>query len=201
MVEISNETLALLMVGVIVVVIGAMVSLTWMDYPGITGRAPSDTQPGQTRVNISQQVEIELTQDVIDFGTGYIPGNDPVDLMSNATKPAGWDNSTPYNPDNFNLSNRANVDIQVEIVAAVNADTFIGGTSPAMYYARLTNDGGECSGAFSGWNALGTTPADVCTVWNQGNINDWVTVALRLTVPVDTAGFKNNTITFTSSAV
>lgn len=201
MAEVSNEALALLMVGVIVVVIGSMVSLTWMDYPGITGHA-SQNEEGTTSVNITQQVEIELTQTDIDFGSGYINGTNDLNLSSNDTSvPTNWINETDYDPDNFNLSNKANVAITVNVEASENAATFIG-TGAGMYYARLNNDGGECTGSYSTWQDIsdGSSSA-VCDNWGENNMDSWIDVALRLELPSDAVGYKNNTFTFTSAAV
>ena len=203
--KVSNESLALLMVAVIVVVIGAIVSVTWMGMPGITGRAASE---GTASLNISQDVTIELLTNV-SFGTGTVNTSDTYCVVhsNDSSKPSCWVNTTVYSPTSFIVRNLGNAPMNVTIQTNETAATFIAGTAPNYTYGveSVTSGGATCTAATlaaSGWDNFAAADTEYNLInWTGGCALENVTVAVSIKIPNDAFGYKSSKITFTSNAL
>ena len=203
MVEVSNEALALLMVAVLVVTIGAVISISWLEG-GVTGHATTDTKYGTASVNISESVTIVVAQNV-DFGTGYTNGsNCTLTTLDGTNVPACWTNATAYNPQNFTINNQGNVPFNLTLTSTYNATGFFGVTSPQTYYEFKTvnGTGTGCSGSAAiTWTAFDKTTQLVCGNMNISAGDENLDIAVNITVPSTASGYRNDTITFESTAI
>ena len=196
MAEVSNEALALLMVAVLVVTIGAVVSISWLEG-GVTG---ADTGIGEVSVNVPASISIVVVQNV-SFGNGTVTS--ACTLSSNDTsKPSCWDNSTAYNPTDFLVNNQGNRAMNVTIQSNNTAAGFIGGTSPAYKYSYISCTAGCTALDTAGWHEFTAADTEYGLVnWSAGNYNQNMTVGIQVTIPTDTYGDKKSTVTFTSTAI
>lgn len=197
MAEISNEALAVLMVAVIVVVIGSVVSLTWMDIPDITGRA---TDTGTAQVNVTELVSISLDVSSIDFGDGYVNTTCGTTAILNTTSTGNVECGTfPGTGTDFIVNNTGNVPINLTVSAGADAAGLIGGTSPAYQgRAQDNTESGSCAGTLtSSWQSLSTTAVNLCDNLSYSASADALDTEIQMKIPEDsTKGVLSDTLTF-----
>ena len=204
MVKVSNDTLAILMVAVIVVIIGAVVSLTWLKVP-ITG---AGSEGGIVSFEVAQITTIDLLSNV-SFGQGSINTTfSKCTLESNdSTVPSCWLNTTPYIPDlnNFTIMNLANADMNVSIKTNETAKGFINGTDPTYNWSFLSCSTGCTNNVtereWYAFAAASPTDYEIVGKWVSGSSTENMTVGIQIKVPDDTVGARSNTVTFTSVAL
>ena len=123
--EISNKTLAtLLVVAIVISLAGTFFAMRGVSQVTnyITG-AQSSSDSGTAQVNISESLSIVLTQDSVDFGTGQrnndLAVGSECNITSNASQPSCWNTSgaggswgtTGGGPGDFTLENDGNVNV------------------------------------------------------------------------------------------
>jgi hypothetical protein len=204
--EISNKTLAMLLVVAIVVSLaGTFMSLNklaTLRFPVITGMA-SDT--GTADVEIEETSSIVFTVSAIDFGTGHTNG-------SQASTCSLWSDSggggytaadicvnfTGSGYNSLQLQNDGNMNLSVNLSVSNDGSTLIGGSGPMFRFMGEESGGNPCVGTLqTAWTELvtGASGTSFCDEWDAADANT-IYVHLNLTIPVDASqGVTQSTIT------
>ena len=205
--EISNKTLAMLLVAAIVVSLGGtLVSLNKLsrfNTAGITGLASAS---GEANLTISETVSITLLDGKIEFGSGIVNTTlaaQNATLISNHTNafPRGtWDWTAA---DTFVIQNNGNIEANVSVYAE-DPTSWIGGTLPNAWFAVSGGEGGiaaSCTGdPQTTWDALNNTINEtVCSELEYDPANRELNVSVKVQVPFDAptaTELKQNTVIF-----
>ncbi len=186
--EISNKTLAMLLVAAIVVSLGGtLVSLNRLGEVGVSGYATQ--QSGLANLTIESEVGIYLDDALIFFGSGALNGSladsDQAILESNSTNsyPNGtWDWTTA---DNFGLRNTGNVEANVTVTAE-DPSVWIG-TNAAAWIAVTNGETGKSNACTTDlgddWQTLGTSSVVVCGELENTEANNFINLSVRVKVP------------------
>jgi hypothetical protein len=139
--DISNKTLALLLVVAILTSVGGLTlslnrinRLAWT--PGITGQAISNGN-GRINVSIGGVTSINVTDDYLNFGAcSPVPASGST-FNSNYTNavatPIDTYNCTMVAPDNLTIRNIGNTNVNLTASFATNG-SFIGGLNPQLWF-------------------------------------------------------------------
>ena len=220
--EISNKTLAtLLVVAIVISLAGTFFAMRGVSQVTnyITG-AQSSSDSGTAQVNISESLSIVLTQDSVDFGTGQRNNDFPVgsecNISSNESQPSCWNTSgaggtwgsAGAGPVDFTLENDGNVNAEIQINSTASADFFgtcdvetaITGGDPQYFFAtRNTTENGCRSGGNNTWTEFTAVPQDICANLTYDNTNDEVNISIKIHVPAGPAGVCSNTVDFSAA--
>ncbi|MEA3430524.1 MAG: hypothetical protein U9R08_04590 [Nanoarchaeota archaeon] len=186
--EISNKTLAILVIIAVIVSIGTTVTLLTRLDSGATGAAT-----GLAKVDVTGLVAISLPSNTVDFGSvvqGYT-----ADTTTNSPAP-------------LTVQNDGGVPVNVSIERDNSSSALFSGTgsgdNTATFKFKIDTVSGEPnsfnygSSTTSWTNVPGTTAIeDVITDLNYTNTNDIAEVDLQINVPNDEPlGSKNETLVF-----
>lgn len=192
--EVSNTTLAILLViGIIVAFGGAFLNLNRLEQlTGISGLVTKST----VNVTVASYKAIAVTGE-IDFGSGYVSSGVAAWMDSGDTSTANgtWSWSAAY----YTIENQGNTNLAVWANASQNASYWIAGTSldtDAKAYINGTEPGSDngCSGntigdMSSGQYALNDTGnAQICSDLDEADAADTVWAHVRISVPSDVTG-------------
>jgi hypothetical protein len=165
MAEISNSTLALL----VLVTLGAVVVTTISTinsaqrYTNVVGFATSDTGNISLSINATLAIQVDPGNSTINFGTcapragsSYTCAtNDAVGCDALPSNCSG-DTTTPQY---IRIDNVGNVDANITIQSACTAAQLIGGTGPLLQYQTV-----NCNGTnTTSWTNIPTSAALVCS--------------------------------------
>jgi len=143
--DVSNKTLALLLVVAILTSVGGlMLSLNRLNelkvsfLPAITG-APTSTGSGRVNLSVSSATAISVADGLIRFGActpvpgagSYFMSNSTLNAIDNTT--GMYNCSTMMAPDNITVRNIGNGYLNLTITFAGNG-SFLGGNTPRMWY-------------------------------------------------------------------
>jgi len=198
--EISNKTLAtLLVIAIIVSIGGTLISLNRLSKFGITGFATSGT--AKVNLTVTSSAGITVSQ-AIDFGSGYADTGTNCTMESNLSSGSrstnckgDWaiaiaDPTKRY----IIVQNTGNVPGNITINASANASSWLNsGTGwGAVWYAAINptaNDG--CPDAYQqiSWAPLTTEVSNLCgnstkNAFNYG-VNNTIWVAAKVNAPYD----------------
>jgi hypothetical protein len=186
--EISNQTLAVLLVVAIVASAGQAVLLMPNKHLEATGAAT-----GLAKVNIASIVAISLPTSTVDFGT----------LFQGSTK-----NTTTNSPGPLTVQNDGGVNVNVSLVRdALSSALFSGtggGDSTASFQFKVSDRievGSIDAASQTSWtNVPGTSAiSNVIAGLKYNDANDIAAVDLLVNVPSDEPiGAKNETLVFTA---
>ncbi|MDP3881263.1 MAG: hypothetical protein Q8Q31_00080 [Nanoarchaeota archaeon] len=183
---------------------------------GFTGYATAgNTTSGIINLSVEQGLVINFTTDIIDWGSGSVNTgalNATLDSSRNSTQKVlngNWSGSTNNRTNGLILQNIGNVNATIYLKTALNASSFLGGTSPLYQYNVTNNETGSCgqSNATDGNATLGlyydvNTTGDgtkVCDWFNFDDLRDTLTIHVLLRVPSDSkTGNLQDTITATA---
>ena len=198
--EISNKTLAVIVVAAIVVTLGSTALILRMGSPVITGMATNVS--GTAAFNISGITSIRITDAAIDLGSGSVTAGEDFAVIDTV---ANVDNGTWTTPDDgFVIENDGNLDADISVNASELASSLIGGTSatPSVKWkARGTT--ANCQDAvISAYQEITTTStASFCDNLSYVDASDDIGMDLQLTIPSDaTPGERTLIVTFTATA-
>ena len=188
--DISNKSLATLLIVAIVVSIGG----TWLvlnQAPGIlqiTG-LQSSASTGQVNVTIETVGSIRFANNTLNFGQGRVNtslGNDRCILDTNGTNDFSkcinfTTNGAGSNHGALELENDGSTNATIQLLFDKNADTFLGGSSSINEFrfnvAQNGTENGSCTNSTGGYGTSGScTPGgdSTCTVapigWADVNI-------------------------------
>jgi hypothetical protein len=210
--DISNKSLATLLIVAIVVSIGG----TWLvlnKAPGlleITGlQSSSDT--GTAQLTIETVGAIRFAVDTVNWSTGRVNttnGNDRCILDTEGTNDGNrCINFTTVNA-GFQLENDGSQNASIQLAFSNDADGFIGGSAGVNEYrykpvANETNSCGDQLLAPIWYEVNTTTPGDViCGTLDFQDGSDSIELDINITIPNDaTAGTKSSTLTATATTV
>ncbi len=196
--EISNKTLAVIVVAAIVVTLGSTALIMRMGSPVITGMATD--QVGTAQFNITSVVSIAIDDALIDFGAGSVTS--PADYAVIDSDTTVTDGDWSGTEDHFEVENDGNVAINITINASNVASGFIGGTSPAYKWMTDNSEAdGTCATPISSYTDATTTTQLFCSNLGFATGADSAALDLQLTIPSDaTPGQKTSVVQFTASA-
>jgi len=202
--EITNKTLAFLLVGAIVIsLFGTFISLSKLNaispgLQGITGLATNGT--GYVQLDVQSLASFRIEAATVDFGqitpnsTGFWISTE----SSNAWSGSANNCSEAAGPcAGIEIENDGNEVINISFNTTADADSLIGGTSPELFF-KVVN--GSRSGTLDGCN--GTIPYGVWTNLTSNTLfeicngsgnagysyiatGDRVTIEFNLTIPND----------------
>lgn len=221
--DISNKTLAILLIAAMVVSLGGTIlslnRLSVFRTPAqqITGYGAGT---GTANLSITQDTTIEVFVNIIDFGSGIVNvsfgcTNATLASSHNDTNwTAEWDTcwADASGPVTFNsgdndivLRNDGNINLTVTMDSTSDtAATFIGGTAdtPLYQYRAFSNETNACDSANNAtWHDVNSSATmAICNKLKSSNDEDEVRVAIKVRIPKDAAGYKEDILTFTSSA-
>jgi len=211
--EISNKTLAILLIGAIIISLGGtLISLNRLArvrIPSITGFGSTDT--AGVNLTISTLAEVNWTTDSINWGSGTVAtglGFCVLDTMQDSLSANCTGFSPPDGGGSLVLENIGNKNLTLNISTSNNASDFIGdgATYNAVYKWNASNlEPSSCPGlaiAEGAWQTASTVHTEVCNTTGGGFLagdgSDTMIFDVSIEIPNDaTPGEKLSTITAT----
>lgn len=202
--EISNKTLAVIVVAAIVVTLGSTALILRMGAPVITGMVTEQT--GTAQFNITSVIAIDIPGALVEFGAGSVVAEYEICYMDTGLGGAADDTgvvdatnctwTTGAISNGFVIQNVGNVEIDVKVNSSESAATFIGGGSgniadPVFQYATdTTAEGGDsvscAGGTIASYTTVSTGAADLmCGNLTFGQTTNEVELDIRVGVPKD----------------
>jgi len=213
--EISNKTLAILLVGAIVISLGGTLislnKLAGVKIPKITGFATSE-KDATVELQIASTVEVRWTINSINWGTGQINSSTPGCTLQSFAPSVG--SNCTGNPgftaqeSGLILENIGNVNASLKIKTGKDAQAFLTGSNP-IYQWKVNNYGTETSSCTpaSGfvldqfYDATINTDKEVCSVFQDANDNDELRFDVKIWIPNTAEGLKEDIITATATQI
>lgn len=216
--EISNQTLAFLLVLAVVISLGGtFLSLKKLDQltrgSGLIGYATSSTL-GAVNVSVSDTTQINFSAANISWGSGSVkPGQSNCTLNTRTANSFGC---TGFNTVNSQLQidNIGNNNVELNITFNKNKSAFIGGNSSLHKYMFKTSNGstGGCLGQISYDNVfyevnsstgdVVNMNATVCTNLTYRPEAFQFNISINITIPFDApVGQKDTLVTATAKSV
>jgi hypothetical protein len=199
--DMSNKSLALLLVAAIVISLGGtMISLNRLNEAGFTGLVG-----GSVNLTISSNASCTVTNNV-SFGTAGQPGS-AVNLSTERDNtPNNFNNCLTGNCEGIEINNTGNVNLRVNFTSNVNATGLLvqqTGLDPTDFIYTVingTDSGGEPGCILNSWNwtnvTNSATPSNICSNLTFDNNNDIVTMEFNVTIESDIlAGTKQALLT------
>jgi hypothetical protein len=206
--DMSNKSLALLLVAAIIISLGGtMLSLNQMSNLGSTKEGPTGraSSTGDVNLSISQLVECTVESNV-NFGTAGKPSG-PVTLSTDTDNSGDGFNNCAVSAtcSGMEVNNTGNLDLSVTFNSTKNGTTLLGEAIPSAsdfrYYVRNGTASGAatgCSGTLGTANNVSLTNNAVCTNLTYIDNNDIITIEYNVSIDQDTPpGSKGATITVT----
>jgi len=204
--ELSNKSLALLLVVAIVISVGGtMVSLSKLNSIRYTGFASSSNSPqGTANLTINSSLVLTFVVSNVNFGTGYTNDSGAgieqcvMDTNGSANSADCIGFNSGVSP--FVLRNDGNKNLNVSISANENATTFISGTNPVFQFFIEDNETGSCTTPNpTVWTDMNTTSVDMCGTGGllaNPSTSDELRIHIKVSVPQDAIpGAKTATLT------
>ena len=214
--NISNKTLATLLIASIVISLGGtLISLNKLSNQQVasatTGRAQQDL--GTASITIQTSVSILLSTDTIAFGTGWINGSNPTcgtNGVNLSTEGSGTndddcfinasDSTAAMLATDFILNNDGTVNASVAIIGPNK--TFLmsqtGAQHTKLNFTWQAVDDDSCLGTLvTGWTEFGASTT-LCDDFNWTDADDDLTIEVNLRFPSDQASgtYSNSSIEF-----
>ncbi|HII72778.1 TPA: hypothetical protein HA265_08535 [Candidatus Woesearchaeota archaeon] len=211
--EISNKTLAtLLVVAIVISLAGTFFAMRGVSTVTnfVSGAATSTS--GQSQVYINQSLSITLRQALVDFGAGYrnltnlgTPSAE-CNLTSSAPKPSCWTTAgSPYAPLDFRLENDGNVFATVTTNSSSGTDFFTGcdlsqsitaGDASLEFAGEQAAESG-CTGTLQTANTTyNNAYQSLCTNLSPSDLTDEINISITLRVPAGPAGNCSKAVSF-----
>lgn len=219
--EVSNKTLAtLLVVAIVISLAGTFFAMRGVSQITNIVTGASVTPSGTAKVNITELTSIVLTQSLVDFGAGFrntsvVTVNQECNLTTNDTTLGQigssdcWINQTEYAPKPFTLENDGNnyVEVSINSSTAVNflTGTPTAGTQHYLFSPADSNDGffkpaeNGCLVAFTGtetWTEFSESNQTICTNMSPYTAEDEFNVDINISIPAGILGEKTTSVTF-----
>lgn len=210
--DISNKTLAMLLVAAVVVSLaGTIISLNKLSSLSTTGYATSTTGTANVQVNTSASIRFAVSS--LNWSSGSV--NSTLGAPLNCTLIVGLANSAGCigftqvtNP--LVLENDGNLPVKVELATDKSAATFIGGNAaggPQFMYNVSNNESDSCyttptpTAYFTDVNTT-STGTQICDTLDFKDANDTLKIYVKINIPYDvTAGVKQAIFTATATQV
>ena len=194
--DISNKTLAWLLVGAIIVsILGTFTALNRIQRLGITGAA-TENATGQTQLQVQTSASIRFADDTVDFGSWQVNASAYTNCTIETETPSASSGciggSAPN--DYLVIENDGNVNFtSVNLKSNATAAQFIGGNSSIVKFQWKIADnetpGPSCSALYQDddWHDVDTSASGVkiCDDFNFLNDKDSLRVYFRIVIPYD----------------
>ena len=222
--DISNKTLAILLVFAMIVSLGGtIISLNRLRLVGVPSAplAGFAVGTGQANLSITQDISISMNESVIDFGEGVIKtgcinaniSNININLtqwanISDPTRDDCWvyNASTTvrvaFPAGNLTIRNEGNVNISLTMASAAQGPTnFIGGLNPQYNWSSRDGEDGSCVNGVrnTSWNPVNASDIKICDRLRYEDGTDELKVAFKIVIPSNAYGYKQDNLTFTSA--
>lgn len=212
--EISNKTLAILLIGAIVISLGGTLislnRLAGIRIPMITGLAIDTAAVG---LDISGLAQVNWTTSTIQWSTGSVVAGKATCTLNSYSDPIDTVNCSGFAAQNAGLvlENTGNKNVSLNISFGKNASTFIGDGSvvTAVYQWNVSNLEADSCGTDtleldSSWQTASTTHTVVCNSTDGGfrfvDNKDRLKFDVMVVIPSDAAsGGKTDSITVTAT--
>ena len=165
---------------------------------------------GQVNLTITQNLTLNVVQDVINFSTGYVNTGEAGAILNtsadgywaSASSVPNWTNTSDYDPRPLQLRNDGNVNASVNISSGKDAATFIGGTTPIYQFngSQAESDSCKDDATLADYTSLTTLGQLLCANLGTAEDEDDLYVHCLIWVPSDAIGTKEDQWTFTASA-
>jgi len=212
--EISNKTLAILLIAAIVISLGGtLISLNRLariKVPIVTGFLPGAPEQAIVQLEITSLVQINFTTDTIDWGSGTV-ATDKNFCVLNSYDAAIGANCTSFtaNTAGLVLENVGNRNVTLNITMQKTAANFITGTGPVCKWNMSNLESNSCPGIAltpGAWQTCATTAVVVCNSTGNGFLstdgNDTLNFDVLVQIPGDAApGAKSNVMTASAALI
>jgi len=213
----SNKFMAtLLVVAILINVTGTYYVTNYYMPEKITGaQAVEDNETGQAQIQITGASGINV-YGAIDFGDGYITESTPIEIDTESFNTNTFNDCT--NTANFpqslglcaglEVENIGNTDVNITVFSSKNAQTFIGGSNPKMYFfgtqgnieSGTTGSGCSVDNLTTTQSELNSTIQTLCSNLTFGIGNNKLTFEMNLTIPDDAPVISNSKMNITFTA-
>lgn len=213
--ELSNKTLALLLVFAIIFSLGGtLLTLNKIKKVGITGMVTNVTS-GYVNASVESRVAANLTLKAVDFGIGYVTmgcNNCTLDTQGGST-PGGCCSDFSTAQRGIVIENSGNQVLKIEVNFSLNASDFIGGDTSINEFKMLVvqNESKSCKTLGATWSSTyanvpiyntGETAGEVCDRLSPNLANDSIRLHINITIPDDaSAGEKNASVIITGTGL
>jgi hypothetical protein len=194
--EISNKTLAWLVIAAIVVsVFGTTLSLQRLNKTSLANGYATSNVTGTASVDVSQSVVLRYTTNAVNFGSGAINssgGYNQCVLSINATTAIGQVGCDGFNATNsggaFTIENAGTSFLSVTLNFSKNATNFIGGNASLTWfkYAISNNETTSCVGTLNntGWTeVIENASVPICTNMSWSDPSDTLRIGVNISIP------------------
>jgi hypothetical protein len=202
MADITNKTLALFLLGAMVVSLGSFI-VSFGAFDTLTGRI-TGTDTAVSNFTINSSLSVVFTVDTVEFGIGSVNATATLNCTLNTSGPGMLNGAS--NPVSgpaclgFNASitplriqNQGNLNVSLNLSFNASADSFVGGTAAANSFSfRPTlNQTGACANAYLAnytvFEISANTNYSICnlTGFNTLSVNRTLNVDLGITIPWD----------------
>jgi len=211
--EISNKTLAILLIGAIVISLGGtLISLNRLariKMPMITGFYGA-AEEAIVQLEIEGIVQVKFTIDTIDWGSGYVNSTATFCVLNSYDAAIGA-NCSSFTPQTAGLvlENVGNKNVTLNISMEKNAADFITGSSPVCKWNVSESESGSAPGLAltpGDWQTCATTAVVVCNSTGNGFLatdsSDTLHLDVLVQIPSDAApGAKTNVMTASAAQI
>lgn len=211
--ELSNRTLALLLVLAIIFSLGGtLLALGRISKLGITGMV-TNTTSGYVNLSITQRVCINLTTASVNFGSGYVGmgcSNCTMETFGGISNFAGCCISFVAPATGLVIENTGNTALQVN--ANFTNSSFIGGTNSQFRMKVINNESQSCATLGATWspdyatvptyNAGSENLGLICDRLTPNQANDTIQLHINITIPDNAvSGDKNCSVLVTGTGL
>jgi len=203
--ELSNRTLAVLLVAAIVISIGtSFMSLQKLSdinklFGVTTGYVATSSHQANLSLTVTSQTSITLTNGTIAWGAGYVySGCNNCTMATNGTTNAicclsGWATTIDYG---MLIENTGNTNVSLQMNITKNETNFIGGTAVSPYFGFKVITGSSSSHAYKGTGDEADS-ANSCGDAGGWNFTTWTEVDnSKNTTPFYLCGYSTPAYTF-----
>ena len=210
--EISNKTLAILLIGAIVISLGGtLISLNRLariKVPMMTGFYGLSKE-AIVQLDIESNVQVNFTTDTIDWGSGYVSIGEDFCVLNSYDAAIGA-NCTSFTPQTAGLilENIGNRNVTLNISMSDNAASFIGGLNPVCKWNVSESEPGSAPGLEptpSDWQTCAITPTVVCNSTGNGFLStdgsDTLHFDVLVEIPSNAFGTNKQNVMTASAAL
>jgi hypothetical protein len=193
----NNTILVVAVLAVIASLAAAGFSYYSLSNGGVSGFA-SNTDSGTAQLSVTDVVEIEFTDSLIDWGAGRVDTNKTSATLDTAAGTVVQGSWTPETT-GLTLENKGNVQVNVTLSSAKVASVFIGGSSPSF---KLKATSANCAATpLSSYTEVGAGATPICGGFNFVTGSNTLKVDAQVVVPKDAVvGAKTDTLTAVATA-
>ena len=212
--EISNKTLAtLLVVAIVISLAGTFFAMRGVSQVTniISGAQTANTQ-GTAQITVNTTAQMRLDVATVDFGTGQRFANITPATSCYLTSGTGvfngtcWNNTAGSAPGDFVLENNGNANLSIEINSTAYNQFFVGGggtdkPGEGDYEWQGQED---VAGRYTGcvgtlnatWNGFTDAEQDLCSNMAYDDNNDRFNISIRIDIPSGASGSFSHSVDF-----